>query len=132
MKLVLSAEPEVDKGETGDTLIAACSFSTASFDLLIEMMGSVYDEKEPKQDTNGDGDPLFVDADAHVYTQAEIDALDPKPVVTPKYRPRTPAEVWFKVASGLTKGTIANVENRQRELAARAVPAPQSITPIIL
>jgi hypothetical protein len=129
MKLILRAEPEA--GDTLPAIEISSTMAQPNFTFMLDMGRSIYDETEPKQDTNANGDPLFVDANGAVYTQAEVDAAYPKPQVTPKHRARTDFEAWAKIGAGLTKGTWSNAVRRRKELDERAIvsTAPSDVVP---
>jgi hypothetical protein len=141
MLLTLSTTPEAADGADAPAFSVSAQMPLADFLTMVDMMGSIYDEAEPKQDSDADG-LLWLDAEGNTVTQAKVDEATAAPAgpgadrqraqarFTPKYRPRTREEAWAKIAAGLTKGTIANAKRRAQELAARELPAPPAISAV--
>jgi len=102
MKLILRTEP--DAGETEPLVETIGAMGQSDWSFLMDMMGSLYDETEPKPVLDDKGDPVLVDG-------------------VPQYRPRTRQEVHSKIAAGFTKGIWAAAIKRKEELDLRAAKA---------
>jgi len=130
--MILTTSIAAEAGETGapdSTVRGKIAIADARF--ILEMYRSIYDETDPKQDTNAAGELLFLDAAGAVVTQTEVDAAPSRTVFRPKFRPRTLKEVHVKLVTTWTHSIWAVARARKLELDRRAVSAAPEKLPAV-
>jgi hypothetical protein len=132
--MLLTTSLTLEPGDTAEDLVSVVygKMNEANVRFVMEMYRSIYDETDPKQDTDEAGGLLWLDAQGNTLTQAQADAVlagNSRALIRPKHRPRTLKETHVKFATSWTHSVWAVARARKSELDRRALqnPVPEKL-----